>query len=133
MLFTVALSMNRKKRWQWGQTSLLLDQKFALDPSVLKFTHVRASDSLVALMLAKTLIMGSPPGKWVDPKHYETVEKPAGRGAIYDRKQFIEALCRCKGNQLKTAKYLGVNRKTVWRWIRKYDLGEELSQWKRGT
>ncbi|HOT98887.1 MAG TPA: helix-turn-helix domain-containing protein, partial [bacterium] len=88
--------------------------------------HVRASDSMVALMLGKTLILGSPPGKWVDPKHFEKNDKPARCSTMYEKRHVIEALCRFKGNQKKAADYLGVNRKTVWRWIRKYNLRKEL-------
>ncbi len=128
LLFTVALSLRDEARWQWGPTSLWVDIAFAVDPTILKFTHVRASDSLVALMLGKTLILGSPPGKWVDPKHFEGAEKQVGRSVIYDKRQFVEALCKCNGNQIKTAKYLGVHRKTVWRWIRRYNLRKELTQ-----
>lgn len=126
LLFTVALSLSDGAPWQWGPTSLRLDMKFASDPAVLKFTHVRASDSMVAVMLAKTLILGSPPGKWVDPKHFEQVKRKVVRSTMYDQRQFIEALCKCNGSQKETARYLGVNRKTVWRWIRKYNLKKEV-------
>ncbi|HQG45250.1 MAG TPA: helix-turn-helix domain-containing protein [bacterium] len=126
LLFTVALSLDEQAPWQWGPTSLWLDMKFASDPAILKYTHVRASDSMVALMLGKTLILGSPPGKWVDPKHFEKNDKPARCSTMYEKRHVIEALCRFKGNQKKAADYLGVNRKTVWRWIRKYNLRKEL-------
>jgi len=128
VLFTVALSLKDDARWQWGPTSLWLDIAFSVDPAILKYTHVRASESFVALMLGKTLIMGSPPGKWVDPKHFDDVNNSPGRAAIYDKRMFVEALCKCQGNQVKTARYLGVHRKTVWRWIRKYNLRKELTR-----
>lgn len=114
--YTVALLENNKVIWRLRSKEA--EEIYSEHPRVVKFTNVRASDGQEAADLA--IFDGESEGKKVvNPK---SGHKNVGYSYNLTKEQVIEALELNNNLYVEAAKFLGMDKNTFRRYMRKYQI-----------